>query len=215
MKVFFEEDIIMSFCTKCGAQNPDTSAFCEQCGSPLSAQPTQPVQAEPVQSAQPVQPMQPSFGQQPQQFQQPPFGQQPAYAAPVYSQPVAKKSKTVPIVIGACAVVVAAFLVILFTVIIPGSSVTGKLKHKWTYTENGASVTYDLKENTLSMLGLLSVPLEWEVKGDNRLSITMTVSMFGETQSETEEYTFSLSSNGKELTLTNTDGDSLKLYRDD
>lgn len=199
-------------CSKCGAENPDTSTFCEKCGSPLTAQPTQSMQ--PAQPVQPTQPMdgQP-FGQQPQQS---PFGQQPAYAAPVYSPVTTKKSKTVPIIIGACAVVVVAFLIVLFVVILPNAGgIKGKLAHKWSYTEEGATITYDLKENNLSMLGMLTLPIEWEVKGDDKLSITMSVSMFGETQTETEEYTFSLSSNGKELTLKNTDGDTLTLVRDD
>ena len=194
-------------CSKCGAENPDTSTFCEQCGSPLSAQPTQPMQ--PAQNAD-----QPSFGQP----QQTPFGQQPAYAAPVYSQPAAKKSKTVPIVIGAVTVVVAAFLVVLFVVILPNSGdIKSKLKHKWTYTESGVSMTYDFKENTLSALGMLTLPIEWDIKGEDRLVITTTVSMFGETQSQTEEFIFSLSSNGKELTLKNPDkpSESMTMKRDD
>ena len=195
-------------CSKCGAENPDTSAFCEKCGSPLSAQPTQPMQ-----QAQPVQPMD---GQQP--FGQQPFGQQPAYAAPVYQPVTTKKSKTVPIVIGAVAVVVVAFLVVLFVVILPNSGdIKSKLKHKWTYTESGVSMTYDFKENTLSALGMLTLPIEWDVKGDDRLVITTTVSMFGETQSQTEEFIFSLSSNGKELTLKDPDSpsDSMTMKRDD
>ena len=156
-------------CPNCGAQNPDTSAFCEKCGSPLSAQP---------------------MGQ--------PMGQ-PAYAAPVYSQPVAKKSKTVPIVIGVCAAAVAAFLVILFTVILPAAGgIEGKLKHKWTATDaaTGITVTYDFKNDVVSTFGI-EIPITWELKGDDRLTVEM--SMLGTTQSM--EYIFSLSSNGKTLTL--------------
>ena len=197
-------------CPKCGAQNPDTSTFCEQCGSSLSEQPAQPM----------TQPMQPDagqsvFGQQPQQS---PFGQQPAYAAPVYSQPVAKKSKTVPIVIGVGVAVVAAFLVVLFLVILPNAGgIKGKLAHKWTATEEGVSITYDFKENTLSALGMITFPIEWDLKGDDRIVITTTVSLFGETQTETEEFLFSLSSNGKELTLKDPDSpsDTITLTRDD
>ena len=190
-------------CPKCGAQNPDTSTFCEQCGSALSEQSAQPM----------TQPMQPDAGQQPQ-----PFGEQPAYAAPVYSPVTTKKSKTVPIVIGICVAVVAVVLVLLFTVILPNAGgIKGKLKHKWTYTESGVSMTYDFKENTLSALGMLTLPIEWDLKGEDRITITMTVSMFGETQTDTEEYLFSLSSNGKELTLKDPDNpsDSMTLKRDD
>lgn len=62
------------FCSKCGKQNADTSAFCAGCGAPLknvqqpvqAVQPTAPVQnnapvqpAQPVRVAQPLQPMRP------------------------------------------------------------------------------------------------------------------------------------------------------------
>lgn len=48
------------FCTKCGAQFADGSAFCPTCGNPVNAAPQQPVQ---------------------------PQYQQPAYQQPVYQQP--------------------------------------------------------------------------------------------------------------------------------
>ena len=211
------------FCPKCGTQNSDNSTFCEQCGSVLSTQSSQPVQpapsVQPMQTASPInlekpvqtadQPVrselnagQPVFGQQyqqPQQFQQPIGGQQPAYAAPVYSQPGApKKSKAVPIIIAACAVVVAAFLIVLFTVIIPNNSgIRGKLRHKWSTNENGITMTYDFKKNNVSVSGL-SIPISWDVTGEDHLKIEM--SAFGET--ETQEYIFSISADGKTLTLT-------------
>lgn len=50
------------FCSKCGKQNADTSAFCAGCGAPLKnvQQPVQAVQpVQPVRVAQPVQPMRP------------------------------------------------------------------------------------------------------------------------------------------------------------
>ena len=39
----------MSFCGNCGAQIPDGTKFCPECGQKVAAQ--QPVPAEPVQSA--------------------------------------------------------------------------------------------------------------------------------------------------------------------
>lgn len=276
------------FCTNCGAQNPDTAAFCEQCGSPLtkpaepvqpvappaqkmfdtsdnfenvdklpdnaqlidmsrpvepvppvqptmsaaspvdlqkpgqeipvqpvpSAQAAQPVYQQPQQFQQPVggmqpgQPAQPVY-QQPQQFQQPvggmqqPGGMQPAYAAPVYTQAgTQKKSKAVPIiVISSISAVIVAFLIVLFTVIIPNSGIKGKLRHKWSVTDGGVTLTYDFKKNTVSTMGF-DVPINWSIQGDDHLTIEM--SMFG-IVSETSEYIFSISDDGKTLTLRDAD----------
>lgn len=211
------------FCTKCGAQNPDTSAFCDQCGNPLTSPPapppvdlSKPGEGQPVQPVYSQQPQvfeqQPQpFGQQPQQFGQPPFGQQPVYAAPVYSQPGAgQKSKAVPIVIGIIAAAVVAFIVILFAVIIPGSGVKGKLRHRWSISEGGMTVTYDFKENTIETFGI-PFPMTWDVVGDDRISIEM--SLFGESQKE--EFIFSISDDGKTLTLKDPDNpyDSMTLTR--
>ena len=198
------EDDIM-FCTKCGAQNPDTSAFCDKCGNPLTPQSASPVDLGKPGEVQPQQFQQP-YGQQPQ-----PFGQQPVYASPVYVQPgAAKKSKAVPIIIGVCVAAVAAFLVILFTVIIPGSGVKGKLRHRWSINESGMTITYDFKENTIETLGI-PFPMTWDVVGDDRISIEM--SLLGESQKQ--EFIFSISSDGKTLTLKDPDdpSDSVSLTR--
>ena len=62
------------FCTNCGAQLPDGSRFCAQCGAPQEAV------AAPVQQPYPQQPVyqQPAY-QQPV-YQQPAYPQQPSYA---------------------------------------------------------------------------------------------------------------------------------------
>lgn len=241
------------FCTKCGAQNPDNAAFCDQCGSSLAeqlqaaapAQPVQPVaspidlqkpgQGMPGMPAQPVQPVQPGmpappmqpgvpgmpgmpaqpvqpgvpnynagqpvYGQQPQQYQQPVPGMQPGFAAPVYAQGGApKKSKTVPIVIAAVSAVIVAFLIVLFTVILPGLGPKGKLRHKWTTTDGSITMTYDFKKNTVSTYGI-SLPISWDIKGEDHIIIEM--SMLGET--ETLEYIYSISDDGKTLRLKDPD----------
>lgn len=134
-------------------------------------------------------------------------GMQPAYAAPVYTQPVApKKPKTVPIVLASISAVLAVFLILLFTVIIPNSGVRGKLRHKWTVSGGGSAVTYDFKKNTVTSLGF-DVPMKWSVKGDDHLTIEMTLLGL----SEKTEYIFSLSDDGKTLTLKNADYPSSKL----
>lgn len=95
------------FCTKCGQQIVDGSAFCPLCGAPQAAPAPQPAYQQPVQPQyqqpqyqQPVQtvyqqPVQPQY----QQPVQPPY-QQPIYAPQgldwknFYNQCVSKKSKS-------------------------------------------------------------------------------------------------------------------------
>ena len=60
----------MAFCTKCGTQMADGTAFCPSCGTAQS--PQQPVYQQPVYQQPP--------------YQQPPY-QQPPYQQPVYQQP--------------------------------------------------------------------------------------------------------------------------------
>lgn len=214
------------FCTKCGApvaSQPAPSAVDlnkEMQSVPQPSQPfgasTQPMGQPDVQpqqfGAQPqqfgAQPQQfgaqpQQFGAQPQQFGAQPqqFGaQQPVYAAPVYGQPVVKKKlRVVPVVIGVCAAAVVAFLIVLFAVIIPNNSgVKGQLRHKWSYNESGIPIVYDFKKSEVSTGGLITIPFDWELTGDD--SLKMEVSMLGQT--EEMEYSFSISADGKTLTLT-------------
>lgn len=189
------------FCPKCGAQLPDGTQFCSECGASTESEDQGAAQSVP----QPTQP----FGapaQQPTYPQQ--FGdQQPGYAAPVYGQTaVKKKVPVVPIIIGVCSAAIVAFLIVLFTVIIPkNSGIEGKLRHKWSATENGITATYDLKNNQVSISGL-SLPITWEVIGEDHLKIEM--SFLG--QSDTQEFIFSLSSDGKTLTLAEVKNPSVK-----
>lgn len=212
------------FCTKCGApvaSQPAPSAVDlnkEMQSVPQPSQPfgasTQPMGQPDVQPQQPFGAQQPQYGagQQPyggqpqygapqQQYgaQQQFGGQQPAYAAPVYGQPVAVKKKVVPVVIGVCAAAVVAFLIVLFAVIIPNNSgVKGQLRHKWSYNESGIPIVYDFKKSEVSTGGLITIPFDWELTGDD--SLKMEVSMLGQT--DEMEYSFSISADGKTLTLT-------------
>lgn len=208
------------FCTKCGApvaSQPAPSAVDLNKEMQSVPQPSQPFGASTQPMGQPdVQPQQPfgaqpqqfgaqpqQFGAQPQQFGAQPqqFGaQQPVYAAPVYGQPVVKKKlRVVPVVIGVCAAAVVAFLIVLFAVIIPNNSgVKGQLRHKWSYNESGIPIVYDFKKSEVSTGGLITIPFDWELTGDD--SLKMEVSMLGQT--EEMEYSFSISADGKTLTLT-------------
>lgn len=174
----------------------------------------QPAQTQPMQPQSPIpqpvqsqsiqpQPMQPNVGVQQSGFgSQPAFGSaQPSYIPPSNYAPVTpvKKSKT-PIIIACCAAFVAIAAVVFFVFIFPNLN-RGPLEHKWSVTESGVTMTYDLKNNTMTALGV-SMPIEWKTEGDDRLSITM--SFMG--MSETQYFTYSLSSDGKTLTLTADEG---------
>ncbi len=216
------------FCPNCGAQIPDGAQACMQCGTTIPVQPTpmqpqavgtqpmqqdiipQPAQTQPMQTQgvipQPQsvqQPMQPNAGaQQPGFGSQPTFGSaQPSYIPPSNYASVTpvKKSKT-PIIIACCAAFVAIAAVVFFVFIFPNLN-RGPLEHKWSVTESGVTMTYDFKNNTMTALGV-SMPIEWKAEGDDRLSITM--SFMG--MSETQNFTYSLSSDGKTLTLTADEG---------
>lgn len=236
-------------CPKCGAQCPDGTKFCTECGSDLSAVPqsapmTEPMGAgisdlsnpvssipQPVSSAVPQpsafgtqsqtdmsmgQTGQSAFGGQPGmsagQPGQSPFGAQPgqgSYIPPQTYGPVTpvKKSNKMPIIIGACVAVVAVFLILLFTVILPNIG-GGGLAHKWSATKDGVTMTYDLKNNEVETMGF-SMPIEWEDKGNGKLTITM--SFMG--MSQTEELDYEL--NGNTLILTGENGVPIEFTRAD
>lgn len=219
------------FCSQCGNQNPDGAKFCLNCGTPLSAN----VPSAP-QTVQQVPPMQQSMNQvppsynaqqpmnQPPQYQgqpmpgQPaPYGAQLAFAAPYYSAP-AKKSKTVPIIIGIVGALLTAFLIVLFTVIIPGSSIKSKINHVWSYQEDGSETIMDFKNNEIRYEGFISLdfPIRWSVSGKT-LTVTTYSSYDLSTELSTEKFTVSFSSGGNVMTMTAIDGSvsSVTLTRKD
>lgn len=141
------------------------------------------------------------------------FAVQPNYGQPQYGvQPnIPVKKSNAPVVVGAiCAAVLAAFLVVLFVVIIPNAksddvvsntpSLESRLTHKWSYTEDGVTGTYDFKNNLISVEGF-SLNMNWKVTGSNTISITTT--FMG--SSETINFKVEFGSGDRTLTLTPTD----------
>lgn len=204
------------FCPKCGSQSPDGTQFCPKCGGNLSA-PQQQQYPNAEQQYQNMGQQYPNAGQQYQNMgqQYPNAGQQypnmgqPAYGAPVYGQMQPKKSAAVPIaIICSVAVILTVFLILLFTVILPGQSdkssdnpsigssqgqsVESKMKRRWSdqYGEN----ILDLRNNTIESDGMV-IRITWKLNGDDSILIT------GVESNETIEASFYLNSNGNELNL--------------
>lgn len=131
----FKESRFM-FCENCGHQVREGERFCEACGAPL--QPIAPVQPAQQSFEQPVQPVQQSFEQPVQQnYTQPPTPfdaptqqYEPVTVQPAPKQPMSKKTKMIILFSGIGAAVLAAFLIVLFTVIIPAAKNAGKLDIK-------------------------------------------------------------------------------------
>ncbi len=176
------------FCSKCGTQNPDGSLFCSSCGASLSevpvSQPVQTQQAEFMQT-QPVFP--PQYGQQ--------ITGQPQQAA---VKPPMNKKKRMIVIIFACSAVLAAFLIVLFTVIIPANTPRGKLKHVWRGTYQGNSITLDLKNNVITDDSMYTLS-DWQVSG-NLLTISRTrTTNTNQMKTETAVFVYSLS--GSNLSL--------------
>lgn len=196
------------FCTKCGNQNSDGALFCLICGSSFAANaPGTPgtVQQAP-QMQQPMNQVPPSYNasqpmNQPPQFQgQPMQGQLLPYGAP------AKKPKTVPIIIGIIGALITAFLIVLFMVILPGSSTKGKINYAWSFKEGGEEWTLDFKNNEMKSDGY-TFPISWSLSGDT-LTITEYSPDDRSTELFTDEFTVSFSSGGKVMTLTYVDNPS-------
>lgn len=185
------------FCTQCGTQNPDGAAFCVKCGTGLAA--SAPVAPQSVQPEAPMsQPISRSV----------PDGAQPA-----------KKSKTVPIIIGICGALLAAFLIVLFTVILPKSTLKGKLRHSWTREDGSYTETYDFAHSEVRYgYGDFRVAngFDWSVDGDI-LSITTYPFADMPDVTSTTSYKVSFGSDEKVVTLTNVDDptDVLTFTRED
>lgn len=183
------------FCPKCGAQSPDGSAFCGNCGEIFAAQ------SQPINQGQPM--GQPQYGGQPM-GQPAQYGAQPAYGqpygAPKVRTPLDPKKKQAIIIASVCGVILVTFLILLFTVIIPGSGVKGKLRHKWNLIEGGNSSDYlDLKSNTMVVSSRVYNITSWDFSG-NALTIT-AASTTNPLDGETGRYVCAFSPDEKTLYL--------------
>ncbi|MDE7229755.1 MAG: zinc ribbon domain-containing protein [Oscillospiraceae bacterium] len=195
------------FCPKCGENNPDGARFCGKCGGELLVQQQQPYpnmgqQQYPGTGQQQY----PGTGQQ----QYPGMGQQqyPGAGQPIYAgytqMPPKKRSAAVPIaIICGAAAAVAVFLVLLFTVILPsqpnettGQSIESRLNHRWEYTLGSYTDIIDFRNNTVEVNGAVT-PITWELKGDDIFVVTSPYT--------TVEFSFSISSDGREMTVRNLD----------
>lgn len=196
------------FCPKCGENNLDGARFCGKCGGELLVQQQQPQYPNMGQQQYPGtgQQQYPGMGQQ----QYPGMGQ-PMYAGYMQTPPK-KKSAAVPVAIICSAAAVAVFLVLLFTVILPnrsdttgqnttgqnttGQSIESRLNHRWEYTLGSYTDIIDFRKNTVEVNGSVT-PITWELKGND---IFVVISPY-----TTVEFSFSISSDGREMTVRNLD----------
>lgn len=202
------------FCPNCGTPITDGTRFCTQCGFDVTseaAQPSQPMYQQPAQPAY-QQPSRPTYQQPPQPTYQQPMNE--GYAPPYNANVAVKtKSKAVPIIIISVAVVaVAAFLIVLFTVIIPNSGLSGKIKHKWAQESDGVTVIWDYNDSVMYLESLesLRIPFKWELKG-NHLTLSMESSLID--VDEKGEFTVSFSTDGKTMTLEEDGGYSTETFK--
>ena len=137
------------FCEKCGNQINDGDLFCQKCGAPVPGQ--TPVQAA-EQTAEQVQEVQRAASQAPEQAPQqaqqyapapeqaqqyapaPGQAQQVAPAPKAPRKPLSPKMKKIIIFGGAGVAVLAAFLIVLFTVIIPAAREASRIDITKYYT---------------------------------------------------------------------------------
>lgn len=117
-------------------------------------------------------------------------------------------------------------MIILFTVIIPKTSTKGKLKHAWSYDEDGVTWgVFDFRNNTVSELEYWSYiwyneteyttsPIQWSVNGD-----ILTVQQFDPdditSRPDVEHFRVTFLNNDRVLILTDSYGDSTTLTRRD
>lgn len=130
------------FCTKCGSQFADGSAFCPNCGAPVNAAPEQPVQPEQPVYQQPV-------------YQQPVYQQpaQPQYQQPYQPAPAGNLGATLKKNLALILVIVACFGALMFILnTFQILDVTGSVS--WGSNSESASVSpSDIDDFTLGTIG--------------------------------------------------------------
>lgn len=191
---------------------------------PASVEPAQPVPepAQPVEQAQPApqpvpeQPVAPSVPAQPAQpvvtpaqpapQQMPQYQQQPAYAQPAAPVPKPPKPPRKPLdvkqkkllVIGVfCGAVLLAFLIVLFTAIIPHAGLKGKLRYSWTRVDSTRSVNVlNLKKKSWTVGNKTYKITDWKAKGDR-----MRITYMDNGSIENETFVVAFSPDGKKVYL--------------
>lgn len=145
------------------------------------------------------------FGAQPQQF-----GAQ-GYGAPVYATQVAVRKKPVgAVVAGVCLIVLAVFLVLLFTVILPNAGAGAKLKHKWKLVDDSVDAVLDLERKEAYIDGD-RYTADWQVDDDD-----ITITLKDDSGGEAMLYgRYTLSSNDRVLTIKYYGGESETFRRSD
>ena len=129
------------FCEKCGNQIADGEKFCQQCGAPVPGQAPAPEQVQQAAQQAPEQAQQ--YAPAPEQAQQ----YAPAPKAP--RKPLSPMMKKIILFGGIGVAVLAAFLVVLFVVIVPGCQEAARIDITKYYT---IKVSIDEEEENPSVL---------------------------------------------------------------
>lgn len=162
----------MAFCMRCGAQLPDGSAFCNNCGTAQGQQNTQAAQGAgapqmPPQMQQQAQMQQPpQFGQQPQSYgQQPQYGQAP----PAGGNGGGNRGLVIGLVVGVVALVavIAVLAVVLLTRdrVTDTGATTARTRAGRSRTDTGTEITQD--EGEISPLSVVCTDYAWELTLEN------------------------------------------------
>lgn len=192
------------FCKKCGNEVLEGTKFCSVCGTPIDAlNVTQPIQQEqPVQQVTSV--MTDAYGRPIQQA-----GSQQVsldeYGQPIYYQ-APKKSHTGLIIGLSCAAVAIIAAIIIVVILAVGGK--GNIVGTWSLTEDGQTITCTFDEDGTGELAYefagMSMQFEYETDGDN-----LDITVYGSTSTSTYKI------DGDELTITDGNGESQTLTRED
>lgn len=155
----------------------------------------QPIPEPPVAPSIPTPPVAPQMPQQPiPQYQQPVAPAVPKPPKPP-RKPLDAKQKKLLIIGGSCGVVLVAFLIVLFAVIIPHSGLKGKLRYSWTRVDSTRSVNVlNLKKKSWTVGSKIYKITSWTAKGDRvQFNYTDGISL------ESETFVVAFSPDGKKV----------------
>lgn len=163
---------------------------------PIPEPPVAPsIPTPPVAPSIPTPPVAPQMPQQPMpQYQQPVAPAAPKPPKPP-RKPLDAKQKKLLIIGGSCGVVLVAFLIVLFAVIIPHSGLKGKLRYSWTRVDSTRSVNVlNLKKKSWTVGSKIYKITSWTAKGDRvQLTYNDGISL------ESETFVVAFSPDGKKV----------------